>query len=177
MTTRTLAGTTIALILGASGLTAATTVATAPAGAETATVGAVANCRLADLELYFARRGHAAGSRLQTFRLDNTGDEPCRVSGFPRYRFWGGGHPIGFASIPAPGDLSGPVVLDAGASATSVLSWRITSTVPASQCRPRRVHRFVMRLQTMSGWFYGPLNTLICTTAKYRPRSGHLTPL
>jgi hypothetical protein len=115
--------------------------------------------------------------RHQTFRLVNTGDDACRVSGFPRYRFWGGGHPVGFPSVPAAGNPSGSVGLDAGAAATSILSWRIPATVRASTCHPRRVHRVVTRFATVNGWFYGPLNTLICTTAKYRPRSGHLTPL
>jgi hypothetical protein len=166
-TTHTWTGPLLALGLAVSGTL------TAAAGG-TAYGGTVASCTIPVLNVHKGRLEGAAGSRYQTVRVVNEGDQPCSVPGFPRYRFRDEDRPIGFRST-RTGTGSGPVVIGAGEAARSVLSWVDPGPVPRNQCHPHRATGFAVKIRHLPGHFELPLRARVCTTEQYRPHASHLT--
>jgi hypothetical protein len=148
---------------------AATAVAPVTAGA------AVPRCSPGDLRV---SRGHlegAAGSRFQTVRVTNTSAAACSTAGLTRYRFRSARGPIGYKSTRNPDAGSGVrVVIEAGHTARSVLSWVDPGPTVPSQCRARDAVAFRMTINDVDAYFRLPLDANVCTTRKYRPHGTRL---
>lgn len=165
-----------ALGLAVSGTLTGATVA-GPALASTAAhARAVPSCTVADLAVHKGRLEGAAGSRFQTVRVTNQSAGPCSTPGWTRYRFARNGQAIGFRSPANPGEASGrpPVVIGAGRTVKSVLSWVDPGPVPAGQCHARTATAFRMRIRDLPGFYRLPLHARVCTTQQYRPHGTRL---
>lgn len=167
-----------ALGLAVSGtLTGATVAGPALAASHSAAhARAVPACTAAALNVHKGRLEGAAGSRFQTLRVTNESARPCATPGWTRYRFVRHGHAIGFRSSANPGEGSNPppVVIGAGRTVKSVLSWVDPGPVPAGQCHARRATAFRMWIAQVPGWYTLPLHARVCTTKKYRPHGTRL---
>lgn len=161
-----------ALLAVGLGVSGALTSAAVADGATHA--GTVARCTIPVLDVHKGRLEGAAGSRFQTVRVVNEGDRPCSVPGFPRFRFRDDQGPIGFRST-RTGAGRGPVVIGAGETARSVLSWVDPGPVPRRQCHPHRATGFTVKIRHLPGHFVLPLRARVCTTEQYRPHASHLT--
>ena len=96
---------------------------------------AVPSCTASALNVHKGRLEGAAGSRFQTVRVTNESAQPCATPGWTRYRFVRNGHAIGWRSTANPGQRPGrpPVVIGAGRTVKSVLSWVDPGPVPAEE--------------------------------------------
>ena len=167
-----------ALGLAVSGtLTGATVAGPALATTHTAArAAAVSSCTASALNVHKGRLEGAAGSRFQTVRVTNESARPCETPGWTRYRFARNGSAIGFRSPANPGERPGrpPVVIGAGKTVKSVLSWVDPRPVPAGQCHARTATAFRMRIRDIPGFYRLPLHARVCTTKKYRPHGTRL---
>jgi Domain of unknown function (DUF4232) len=163
----TLTGTTVA------GQALATTAAATHAEARAA---GVPSCTAFALNVRKGRLEGAAGSRFQTVRVTNESARPCATPGWTRYRFARHGHAIGWRSPANPGERPGrpPVVIGAGRTVRSVLSWVDPGPVPPGQCHARTATAFRMRIRDIPGFYRLPLHARVCTTKKYRPHGTRL---
>ncbi|MCW2791262.1 MAG: hypothetical protein JWO76_360 [Nocardioides sp.] len=146
---------------------AATAVAPATIGA------AVAACSAGDLHVSKGHLEGAAGSRYQTVRVKNTSGADCATDGFTRYRFRDAHGPIGNKSTRNPSG-GGRVVIEAGHSARSVLSWVDPGPTVPSQCRAQGAVAFRMTINDVDAYFRLPIDASVCTTRKYRPHGTRL---
>lgn len=108
--------------------------------------------------------------------MTNESAQPCATPGWTRYRFVRNGHAIGWRSTANPGERPGrpPVVIGAGKTVKSVLSWVDPGPVPAGQCHARTATAFRVRLAGIPGFYRLPLHARVCTTKKYRPHGTRL---
>ncbi|MCW2842355.1 MAG: hypothetical protein JWN22_271 [Nocardioides sp.] len=149
---------------------AATALAPVSAGA------AVPVCSPGDLHVGKGHLEGAAGSRFQTVRVTNTSAEDCSTTGLTRYRFRSAHGPIGYKSTRNPGAGSGGrVVIEAGHTARSVLSWVDPGPTVPSQCRAGDAVAFRMTINDVDAYFRLPLAVNVCTTRKYRPHGTRLS--
>ena len=146
-------------------------------GTSTAYAASVPACTVADLNARKGRLEGAAGSRFQTVRVVNESDHACATPGWTRYRFLNRTGLIGFRSARNPGydPSKAPVVIHAGQTVRSVLSWVDPGPVPAAQCRARHATGFRVRLAGLPGFFRLPIDARVCTTMKYRPHGTRLS--
>ena len=167
-----------ALALAVSGtLTGAAVAGPAVASTHTAArAAAVPSCTASVLNVHKGRLEGAAGSRFQTVRVTNESAHACATPGWTRYRFVRNGLAIGFRSPANPGERPGrpPVVIGAGRTVKSVLSWVDPGAVPAGQCHARTATAFRVRLADIPGFSRLPLHARVCTTRKYRPHGTRL---
>ena len=150
--------------------------ATATSYAAPAAPRAAPACTLAALDIHKGRLEGAAGSRFQTVRVTNRTDHPCRTPGWTRYRFLNSSGVIGFPSPPNPGALTddSTVLIRAGQTVRSVLSWVDPGPVPPGQCHARTATAFRMHLRGLPAFHQFRLRTEVCTTKKYRPHGTRL---
>jgi hypothetical protein len=165
------AGLSVGLVVSGS-LTGASAARGTAAG-EAAHAGSVPACTVSALNVRKGRLEGAAGSRYQTVRVTNEGDSKCSVPGYPRYRFRDGQGPIGFHSV--RGNVTGRVVIRAGETARSQLSWTDPGPVPRARCHPHRATGFTVKIKQLPGHYVLPLHAQVCTTRKYRPHASILT--
>lgn len=146
-------------------------------GTSTAYAASVPACTVPDLNVHKGRLEAAAGSRFQTVRVVNESDHACATPGWTRYRFLNRTGLIGFRSARNPGYDPGkaPVVIHAGQTVRSVLSWVDPGPVPADQCRARHATGFRVRLAGLPGWSRLRIDASVCTTKKYRPHGTRLS--
>lgn len=188
-TTRSRAGLLAALALMVSALmvagtttwgtsAGATASGTGRAGsAPTAYARAVHPCTVPVINVRKGRLEGAAGSRFQTVRVTNEGSRACSTPGWTRYRFFDGDGLLGHRSARNPGydPDKAPVVIRAGQTARSVLSWVDPGPVPKRQCRPRPATGFRVSIAGLPGHYVLRLDARVCTTKKYRPHGTRLT--
>jgi len=142
----------------------------------TAVAGNVA-CAPVAISVRKGRLEGAAGSRFQTVRVTNTSGQACAVPGWTRYRFANAGGPLGFRSKRNPGydPNAEPVVIEAGDTARSVLSWASPGVVPRNECHPRRATRVRVSIEDLPGHYVLPMDVRVCTTRSFRPRGTRIS--
>ena len=177
---RTRPGIRLGACLAGLALVAALAPATAASAATThtprTTAARAAACAAADITVRRGRLEGAAGSRFQTVRVTNTGAHACALPGWTRYRFVHRGQAIGFRSTRNPGQAPGqpPVVIPAGGTARSTLSWVDPGPVPAGQCHARLATGSRVHLAGITAPYRIHLHAMVCTTERYRPQGTRL---
>jgi hypothetical protein len=135
-----------------------------------------ATCTAADLNVHRGRLEGAAGSRFQRVRVTNEGSQACSTPGWTRYRFRNATGAIGFRSTRNPGFDPGaaPVVIDAGATVRSVLSWTNPDVVAPRACHPEHATKVRVRLSGIDGFSTLRMDEAVCTTRRFRPHGTRL---
>jgi len=177
-TMRSWSGLVAALGLAVSGLLIGTTAPGAvAAGTPTAYAAKVPTCTVMAINVRKGRHEAAAGSRFQTVRVTNEGDHSCSTPGWTRYRFFNLDGLLGFRSARNPGfdTDAAPVVIKAGQTVRSVLSWTDPGPVPAGQCHARTATGFRVHISQLPGFYRLPIHARVCTTKKYRPHGTRLS--
>ena len=168
-------GTTVGMTVGMTGsvLPAA---AGAPGRAGDVAARAVAACVGSDLTVTKGALEGAAGSRYLTVRVRNTGSADCSTAGWTRYRFRDAQGPNGYTSARTPGwgEPASPVVVRAGRTVRSVLSWVDPAPTVPAQCHARRSTAVRLKISDVATFFRLPLKARVCTTQKYRPHATRL---
>lgn len=133
-------------------------------------------CLGGDLEVTKGRLEGAAGSRYLTVRVRNTGSADCATAGWTRYRFRNATGPIGYKSARNPGwgEPAAPVVVRAGRTVRSVLSWVDPAPTVPAQCHARRATAVRLKISDVARFYRLPLTTRVCTTQQYRPHATRL---
>ena len=149
-------------------------------GAIDASAGAAAApaCTASALDVHKGRFEGAAGSRFLTVRVTNESGRACATPGWTRYRFVNRDGLLGFPSRRNPGYDPGaaPVVIAAGRTVKSVLSWVDPGVVSRHACHPRHASGARMKIAGVSGHFrLHHLDARVCTTKKYRPHGTRLS--
>lgn len=163
--------------LAFSGLvTSAVGLGAVAAGGQAAYAAKVPACTAAALAVRKGRLEGAAGSRFQTVRVTNTGSRACSTPGWTRYRFHDADGPIGHRSARNPGydPDKAPLVIRAGRTARSVLSWVDPGPVPKRRCHARPATGFRVVIAGVPGRHVLPLDARVCTTKEYRPHGTRL---
>ena len=145
-----------------------------PVGAASASVTA---CTGSDLHASKGMLEGAAGSRFLKIRVTNVSDHDCSSMGYTRYRFRNDAGPIGFRSPPnvvTDGGRGTPVVIAAGATVKSVLSWVDPGPTVPSQCHARQATAVRLKIHDVDKFYRIPLHAMVCTTKQYRPHGTRL---
>ncbi|GCD90114.1 DUF4232 domain-containing protein [Nocardioides sp. LS1] len=153
-----------------------------PVGAASASVngpssGDVRVCTGPDLTASKGALEGAAGSRFLTVRVTNASATACQTMGYTAYRFRNAAGPIGHESTPntvTDGTEGVPVVIAAGATVKSVLSWTDPGPTVPSQCHARKTTAFRLKIHDVDRYYRLPLKVDVCTTLKYRPHGTRL---
>ncbi|MDX6324419.1 MAG: hypothetical protein QOK15_773 [Nocardioidaceae bacterium] len=152
--------------------------ALAAGGAAAVSARSAPACTVPALNVHKGRLEGAAGSRFLTVRVTNEGAHACATPGWTRYRFYNRDGGLGFRSRRNPGYDPGaaPVVIGAGDTAKSVLSWTDPGVVSRHSCHPRRAVGARLAIAGLPGRFrLHHLDTRVCTTKKYRPHGTRLS--
>ncbi|MGZ4436563.1 MAG: DUF4232 domain-containing protein [Nocardioidaceae bacterium] len=145
-----------------------TTLTTTPA---TASTGSVPACVAAHLSLVRGSRDMATSHRFDHVRITNTGSSPCRLFGYPTFRFRNGaGTPIGWTSTPA-GLPAHVVVLDPGTYTRTTVGTVVPAVTLPAQCHARTARSVDVRLAYRPHVYHVPITIRVCTTKLYRPTS------
>lgn len=171
-----LAGLALVAALAPSTAGAAAPVPTSHPTRAGSTAARAVTCAAADLDVRRGRLEGAAGSRYQSVRVLNLGDHPCSLPGWTRYRFVHRGHAIGVRSSRNPGQHPGtaPIVIPAGGTARSTLSWVDPGPVPPARCHARLATGSRVHLAGIEGTDRIHLHAMVCTTKPYRPHGTRL---
>jgi len=167
----------LALVAALAPITAASAAPVRASGPTSAAAAArTVACTAADINVRRGRLEGAAGSRFQTVRALNLSDHACALPGWTRYRFLHHGQAIGFRSTRNPGQSAGkpPIVIPAGGTARSTLSWVDPAPVPAGQCHAALATGSRVRLAGIPGTYRIHLHAMVCTTKQYRPHGTRL---
>ena len=150
----------------------------APAATTTVAAARVAACTVPDINVLRGRLEGAAGSRFQTVRVVNESGHACALPGWTRYRFIHHGQAIGWRSPRNPGydPSKPPVVIPAGGTARSTLSWTDPGPVPPRQCHARLATGANVKLVGLPGHYRIHLHAMVCTTKQYRPHGTRAKP-
>ena len=172
-----LAAALAAAAIALSGLVSSGASTTAAYAAPVVATRAAPACTNALLTVTKGRLEGAAGSRFQTVRVTNSSAHACSTPGWTRYHFLNRTGLIGFRSARNPGfdPSKAPVVIRAGRTVRSVLSWVDPGPVPAGQCHARHATGFRVRLAGIPGFHRLPLDATVCTTKKFRPHGTRLS--
>ncbi|MFC4785824.1 hypothetical protein ACT8ZV_15195 [Nocardioides sp. MAHUQ-72] len=143
----------------------------------TAYAGTVAACTVPAIDVRKGRFEGAAGSRFQTVRAINIGAQACATPGWTRYRFYNRDGLIGFRSRRNPGydPMAAPVVIGAGETGRSTLSWTDPGPVPRAQCHPRHASGVRVKIAGLTGHYFLRMDVRVCTTKKYRPHGTRIS--
>lgn len=134
-------------------------------------------CAASNLDVHKGVRQGAAGTFYLRVAVTNQGARRCATPGWTRYRFFNRNGLIGFRSRRNPGYSATvrPVVIGAGKTVHSALSWVDTGVVPRHACHPRHARGARMSIAGVSGHFrLHHLHTRVCTTKRYRPNATRL---
>ena len=142
------------------------------AASASGTTARVHGCVAAHLKVVRGIRLGALGHRFDRIRITNTGTRPCRLEGYPTFRFRNkAGNPIGFRSAPAGLPVKVVVIKPGQHTRTQVGTVDPAVVTAPGACRPRRARSVDVTLPHRPHVYNLPIRLRICTTRQERPTS------